>query len=358
MTSPHFDFYVLTRTAGDAAPAAAAYGAGVRLYDQRIRDFHDWRHRKDVVHAEIMGPEHMPQHLYDREVLWNKAEELEIRKDAQVARRLIMALPHELTHEQRVLLVQDYVAREFVSRGMVADIAIHKPDLAKGQDHRNHHAHVLLTMRKVGPDGFYRTKTREWNSTKLQMLWRASWAEHQTRSLQIAGKNIALHPRTLKPIAEPKYPLPKSLQIQAQPELKLGRHVKPHSPEWHAHEKRLVHNITRAAASRRRLEMKKLHFAELKDDLYRRIAFLEGFPGADLLQKPRKHPDKRSLFHLRGRLKLFMSLEEQLFEWDIWVRGFEAAVRLRRKREHKKWLRKRAKQQAKFKEKSRARQLH
>ena len=119
----------------------------------------------------------------------------------------------------------------------------------------------------------------------------------------------------------------------------------------------MARNISRAATVRRRIERKKVLFADAKDELQRRIAFLEGFVGADLLQTQRDKPDTRSLFHLQERLKLLMMLEDQLFWWDVWVRGFEAAVRRQRKRFHKKWLRDRKKEQAKFREKARSREL-
>ncbi|MEQ8824263.1 MAG: MobQ family relaxase [Filomicrobium sp.] len=344
MPSPHMDVYIVRRANDDSALAAAAYGAGVRLYDHRLRDFHDWRHRKDVAHAEIMGPEGMADYLYDRETLWNKVEELETRKDAQLARRVILALPCELGPEERLELVREYVAEQFVSKGMVADIALHNPDLAKGKDHRNFHAHILLTLRKAGPDGLYRTKTREWNSRALIPEWRAAWADHQTRALQRAGHQVVLNRKTLKPETQLQHPLPRNLQLETLPEFKLGREFKPDSPQWNTLDERLARNITRAAAVRRRVERKKQRFLELKEDLYRRKAFLMGSPGAEFIQNERAYPDKRSLLHVEGRLWLLMSIEDKLFYWDVFCRGFEAAVRLQRKRFKRKWEKDRAKE--------------
>jgi MobA/MobL family len=49
--------------------------------------------------------------------------------------------------------VRLFVASAFIGPGMVADIAIHAPGRRRAEK-RNHHAHVLLTMRAIEGDGF------------------------------------------------------------------------------------------------------------------------------------------------------------------------------------------------------------
>ncbi|MSS67585.1 MobA/MobL family protein, partial [Xylella fastidiosa] len=75
-------------------------------------------------------------------------EHCEKRNDSQLARELEVALPTELTPDQQRELVRGFVRSQFVDVGMVADIAIHH---AKSE---NPHAHILLTMRDIGTDGF------------------------------------------------------------------------------------------------------------------------------------------------------------------------------------------------------------
>jgi hypothetical protein len=79
----------------------------------------------------------------------------------------------EETHKN---LVRDFVQTVFVSEGMVADIAIHKP--ARHNDERNIHAHVMLTMRELDGEGFSSKKNREWNNQELVEVWRKKWEEH------------------------------------------------------------------------------------------------------------------------------------------------------------------------------------
>jgi hypothetical protein len=93
-------------------------------------------------------------------------------------------LPHELDAAQRLSLVREYVRQAFVARGMVADIAIHAPH--RQGDDRNHHAHVMLTMREIAGDGFGK-KDRTWNETALIERWRETWQEAVNRALEPAG---------------------------------------------------------------------------------------------------------------------------------------------------------------------------
>ena len=105
-----------------------------------------------------------------------------------------MALPAELTHEARVELVRDFTQAQFVDRGMVADIALHAP--GREGDERNHHAHILLTTREVGPEGFT-AKNRDWNAKDMLEGWREAWARDSNAALERAGIEDRVDHRTL-----------------------------------------------------------------------------------------------------------------------------------------------------------------
>lgn len=175
----------------------AAYRAGVLLKDERRGVEADYRRRRGVVHAEILAPDDAVAWLYDRATLWNAVELMEKRKDAQLAREINMALPHELTGDARLELVRTFVREQFVSLGMVADFAIHAPVPKNGDDPRNHHVHVLLTMRQAGGGGLRRVKTREWNSDAMLAGWRKAWAEYQNEALGRAGYQTRVDHRSL-----------------------------------------------------------------------------------------------------------------------------------------------------------------
>ena len=105
----------------------------------------------------ILTPSNAPEWMKDRNRLWNEVEKVEKRKDSQLARELNIALPIELNHDQQKELIQSFAQNEFVQKGMIADIAIHRDDA------NNPHAHIMLTMRNLNQDGFGK-KNRDWNA--------------------------------------------------------------------------------------------------------------------------------------------------------------------------------------------------
>jgi hypothetical protein len=171
------------RTAGRSATGAAAYRAAERIEDRRTGLMHDYTRRGGVVHSEILSPADAPAWVGDRAELWNRVEDVERRKDAQLCREVLLSLPHELDDARRLELVRDFVREQFVARGMVADVAIHRAH--ERSDARNHHAHILLTMRALEPEGFG-PKVRDWNDTALLVGWREAWERDVNRELQRA----------------------------------------------------------------------------------------------------------------------------------------------------------------------------
>ena len=181
----HLSASVIKRSNGRSAIAAAAYRSGTRLREEQLEKTYDYTPRKGIERTFIVAPEHASAWVHNREELWNRAELAERRKDAQVAREVRVALPNELNREERAGLVRRFVEDAFVKRGMVADVAIHYPD--KHGDERNHHAHILLTMRELDGDNFAARKQRDWNNEQTLQEWRELWAEYQNDALEEAG---------------------------------------------------------------------------------------------------------------------------------------------------------------------------
>ncbi len=170
----HLHVKVIGRKAGSSAVASAAYRSASRLRDERIDRSHDFSHKRGVVHSEVMLPEGAPEHLGDRERLWNEVEAVEVRKDAQLAREVEFAIPREMTQAQGIELARDFAQAEFVDQGMIADVNLHWDIGEDGMP--KPHAHVMLTMRSVDENGFGQ-KVRDWNRTELVERWRERWAE-------------------------------------------------------------------------------------------------------------------------------------------------------------------------------------
>jgi Ti-type conjugative transfer relaxase TraA len=189
----HLSAKVISRADGRSAVAAAAYRAAEELRDERLGRSHDFTNKAGVIHSEILLPEGAPTRLADRATLWNEVEAGEKRKDAQLAREIEIALPRELTQAQAIGLAQDFAREQFVARGMVADLNVHWGRTANGEDQP--HAHVMLTMREVGPDGFGK-KVRDWNRTEVLVGWRERWAELANERLAELGHDIRVDHRS------------------------------------------------------------------------------------------------------------------------------------------------------------------
>lgn len=187
---------IIKRSNGQSSVASAAYRSGTRLVDERTGEIHDYTRKQGVIHSEVMAPaDATPDWMYDRAQLWNAVEAIERRKDAQLSREIQLSLPYELTDEQRYDLLRGFVQEQFVDRGMIADVAIHAP--SDQGDQRNHHAHVMLTMRELTGEAFGK-KSRDWNDPELLSQWREQWSDHQNRALERHGHNARVDHRSFE----------------------------------------------------------------------------------------------------------------------------------------------------------------
>ena len=208
MPCPHFDVKIIQRSKRQSAVASAAYQSGERLFSEYDQKQKYYSHKSEIVHTEIMLPPHAPPEYADRNTLWNAAEAIEKQWNSQLARRFVLAIPRELPRSQYADLIRDYCREFFVSKGMIADFAIHD----KGDG--NPHAHILLTMRAMDENGKWLPKSRkvydldengeriklpsgrwkshkedtvDWNEQYHAEEWRHGWEVIQNKYLELAG---------------------------------------------------------------------------------------------------------------------------------------------------------------------------
>ena len=155
MASYHLEAKVVSRGAGRSAVAASAYLSCSRLYNDYDGIQHDYTKKQGLVWQQVFLPEYAPQEWQDREKLWNAVEEVETAKDSRLAREFMVALPIELSREEQIELLQEFIREQFVSDGMCADAAIHDTD------GHNPHAHILLTVRPLDEQGKWQYKTEK-----------------------------------------------------------------------------------------------------------------------------------------------------------------------------------------------------
>ena len=111
----HLEAKVVSRGAGRSAVAASAYLSCSRLYNDYDGIQHDYTKKHGLVWQEIFLPEYAPQEWKDREQLWNAVEEVETAKDSRLAREFVVALPIELSREQQIALLQEFIREQFAS---------------------------------------------------------------------------------------------------------------------------------------------------------------------------------------------------------------------------------------------------
>ncbi|WP_426596331.1 MobQ family relaxase [Pectobacterium brasiliense] len=187
----HLEFKIVKRSEGMSSCRKAAYHARCRITDDRTGNTYDFSHRTDLFHHLILAPVSAPAHIVESSTaLWNEVERVERQKDGQTARYFDVAIPCELSNEDKIKLVVEYCQKNFVDKGMIADIAFH--DL----DGQNPHAHVMLTLKPITVDGFGK-KERSWNDKKNVILWRESWSVIANRYLAAAGSNERIDHRSI-----------------------------------------------------------------------------------------------------------------------------------------------------------------
>lgn len=146
---------MVSRGAGRSAVAASAYLSCSRMFNDYDGVQHDYTRKQGLAWQAVFLPPMAPPEWQDREKLWNAVEEAEKTKDSRLAREFVAALPIELSRQQQIELLQEFIREQFVDEGMCADVAIHDTD------GHNPHAHILLTVRPLDEHGKWQYKTEK-----------------------------------------------------------------------------------------------------------------------------------------------------------------------------------------------------
>ncbi|NBA56848.1 MobQ family relaxase [Enterococcus hirae] len=224
----HFSMQVAKRENGKRSLIAmAAYRSGERLYSELYEKENYYGHRSVKPDAFILKPDYVPEEFDNREYLWNKMELAETSSNAQLCREVNIALPVELSNEDQKELVTKYVQKMFVSKGMIADVAIHR------DDSNNPHVHIMLTMRKVDENGqilnkrkrvplldehgkqvynekghrkTVSIKTTDWDKKELLLEARKEWANVTNKLLRERGINEQITDKSHKELGRKELP--------------------------------------------------------------------------------------------------------------------------------------------------------
>ena len=203
----HLSASIISRKAGRSSTAAAAYRSGEKIVDERTGEIHDYERKRGVEHSEIIVPSGMD--APERKDLWNAVEYKNKRADAQVAREITLALPHELTPGQRKELAQEFANSLANKYSLAVDLAIHAP--GREGDTRNHHAHILMTTNRFEGiqngeivlgnkvrelDMIASAKAEKGKVNEIEII-REEWAHACNMALDRAGELVRVDNRSL-----------------------------------------------------------------------------------------------------------------------------------------------------------------
>lgn len=202
MSIYHCSIKIGSRGKGQSAVAAAAYRSGQKLTDEELGTVSDYTRKSGVVYSEVSLCDNAPAEYVNREILWNSVQNIERAYNAQLWREFEVALPQELSREEQIDTVRDYV-KTLTEQGMCCDWSIH--DKLDG----NPHAHIMATVRSIKENGEWAAKCRkvydldengqkifqkvdksgrkqykshkedcnDWNKKERVEEWREKWAE-------------------------------------------------------------------------------------------------------------------------------------------------------------------------------------
>jgi hypothetical protein len=186
----------LSRERGHNTIKAAAYRAGKRFTDARTGEVFNFRRKQRISHTEIIAPPSAPAWAADRQALWNAVEARESRKNARMAKDFCLALPAELSRDQRLALVRRF-AQDYTQDGLVVDFCFHDP---KPGAQPNFHAHMMVTTRPLTAEGWAAKKHPHINASGKVFITtaRARWEQLTNEALAAAGSAARVSAKTLK----------------------------------------------------------------------------------------------------------------------------------------------------------------
>lgn len=217
----HLNIKIISRSKGSSAIASSAYRSGSKLTDYEIGKVCDYSKKSGIAFSEVLLCKNAPPAYANRETLWNEVHKIEKSSNSQLAREIEVALPIELTQEQQIEVVRNFIQEQFISCGMCADWSLHN------KNDGNPHAHIMLTTRPIQDNGKWGLKekkgyaldengeriplidqttglqkvdkhnrkqwkrayiqTNDWNSKDKAEQWRSAWANHCNRYLDEAN---------------------------------------------------------------------------------------------------------------------------------------------------------------------------
>lgn len=154
----HLSISNVSRAKGSSACASLAYIAASKVYEERTQQTYSYGRKERVMKVATLLPDGAPSSFTDAAQLFNAIENYEQASNALTAKKIVVALPRELSLDVSDEILTDFIRGKLCANGYCATYAIHND-----KDGSNPHAHILVANRpldaKTGE--FERIKTKK-----------------------------------------------------------------------------------------------------------------------------------------------------------------------------------------------------
>lgn len=151
----HMSISNVSRAKGSSSCASLAYIAASKVYEDRTHQTYSYGRKERVMKVATLLPDGAPTAYADAAQLFNAIEKYEQASNARTAKKIVVALPRELSLDESDEILIDFIRDNLCANGYCATYAIHRD-----KDGNNPHAHILVANRQINKKGEWSSKRK------------------------------------------------------------------------------------------------------------------------------------------------------------------------------------------------------
>lgn len=151
----HMSISNVSRAKGSSSCASLAYIAASKVYEERTHQTYSYGRKERVMKVATLLPDGAPTAYADAAQLFNAIEKHEQASNARTAKKIVVALPRELSLDESDEILTDFIRDNLCANGYCATYAIHRD-----KDGNNPHAHILVANRQINKKGEWSSKRK------------------------------------------------------------------------------------------------------------------------------------------------------------------------------------------------------
>lgn len=151
----HMSISNVSRAKGSSSCASLAYIAASKVYEDRTHQTYSYGRKERVMKVATLLPDGAPTAYADAAQLFNAIEKYEQAYNARTAKKIVVALPRELSLDESDEILTDFIRDNLCANGYCATYAIHRD-----KDGNNPHAHILVANRQINKKGEWSSKRK------------------------------------------------------------------------------------------------------------------------------------------------------------------------------------------------------